>query len=310
MNLSASLLNKGVFFLLLIACLMPCVSIPVALFIGLALAVFWKNPFPDMSKKVSKYLLQASVVGLGFGMNLFEALKAGKEGIIFTILSVFGVLALGVILGKLLKLDKSITYLISTGTAICGGSAIAAVAPIIKAKDTEISVSIGTVFILNAIALFVFPPLGHYFDLSQTQFGAWAAIAIHDVSSVVGAGAAYGEEALKIATTIKLTRALWIIPVAIVTSIFFKQKSEKIYKPWFILLFAIAMAINTFMPLPEQFTQGLLWLAKKGFAITLFLIGTSLSLSVIKTVGFKAILLGVVLWISITAATFAVIAIF
>ena len=152
--------------------------------------------------------------------------------------------------------------------------------------------------------------MGHYFDLSQTQFGPWAAIAIHDVSSVVGAGAAYGEDALKIATTIKLTRALWIIPVAIVTSIFFKQKSEKIYKPWFILLFAVAMVINTVMPLPEQFTQGILWLAKKGFAVTLFLIGTSLSISVIKTVGIKAILLGMVLWISISAATFAVITIF
>ena len=157
--------------------------------------------------------------------------RSGKEGIIFTIVSVFGVLVFGIILGKLLKLDRSIAYLISTGTAICDGSAIAAVAPIIKAKDTEISVSIGTVFILNAIALFVFPPLGHYFDLSQTQFGTWIAIAIHDVSSVVGAGAAYGEDTLKVATTIKLTRALWIVPVAVVTSIFFKQKSEKIYKP-------------------------------------------------------------------------------
>ena len=205
----------------------------IAIIAGMVITVFWNNKGKAEAgiKWTSKMILQTAVVLLGFGMNLFEALKADKEGIIFTIVSVFGVLVFGIILGKLLKLDRSIAYLISTGTAICDGSAIAAVAPIIKAKDTEISVSIGTVFILNAIALFVFPPLGHYFDLSQTQFGTWIAIAIHDVSSVVGAGAAYGEDSLKVATTIKLTRALWIVPVAVVTSIFFKQKSEKIYKP-------------------------------------------------------------------------------
>ena len=230
-------LQKLAFFILLLLCLTPYVSIPAALFMGLAFAILFRNPYPDLSKKTSRYLLQISVVGLGFGMNLFEALKAGKEGILFTIVSVFGVLLLGIVLGKLFKLEKNIAYLISAGTAICGGSAIAAVAPIVKAKETEISVSIGTVFILNAIALFIFPVLGHAFHMPQDQFGTWAAIAIHDVSSVVGAGAAYGEEALKIATTVKLTRALWIIPVALVTSFFFRHQSGKIYKPWFILFF-------------------------------------------------------------------------
>ncbi len=304
---SLSAIHKIVFFILLLVCLTPYISIPLALFMGLAFALLFRNPFPDISKKTSKYLLQISVVGLGFGMNLFEALKAGKDGIIFTIVSVFGVLLLGVLLGKVFKLEKTIAYLISAGTAICGGSAIAAVAPIVKAKDTEISVSIGTVFILNAIALFIFPTLGHYFNLSQDQFGTWAAIAIHDVSSVVGASAAYGEEALKIATTVKLTRALWIIPVAIVTSFFFKQKSDKIYKPWFILFFTLAMLANTFLPIPEIITANILWLAKKGFAITLFLIGTDLSLKVIKTVGVKSILFGVLLWAFISVLSFIVI---
>ena len=220
----AGIIEKIFFFVLLLTCLTPYISIPVALFMGLAFALFFRNPYPDTSKKTSKYLLQASVVGLGFGMNLFEALKAGKEGIVFTIVSVFGVLLLGILMGRIFRLEKTIAYLISAGTAICGGSAIAAVAPIVKAKDTEISVSIGTVFILNAIALFIFPILGHTLNLSQDQFGTWAAIAIHDVSSVVGASAAFGEEAIKIATTVKLTRALWIIPVAIVTSFFFQTE--------------------------------------------------------------------------------------
>ena len=292
-----TLVNKVLFFILLVLCLTPFISIPVALFMGLAFALVFKNPYPDISKKASKYLLQFSVVGLGFGMNMYEALKAGKEGITFTIVSVFGVLLIGVFLGKLFKLERTIAYLISAGTAICGGSAIAAVAPIVKAKDTEISVSIGTVFILN----------GHHFGLSQTQFGTWAAIAIHDVSSVVGAGAAYGEEALKVATTVKLTRALWIIPVAIVTSLFFKQKTDKVYKPWFILFFTLAMIANTFLPLPPLLVENILIVAKTGFAVTLFLIGTDLSVDVIRKVGVKAILFGVILWVLISTVSFIVI---
>ena len=203
--------NKPLFILLFVLCLMPFISPAIALFLGLALGMTAGQPFPKFSKKTSKYLLQFSVVGLGFGMNLHESLRTGKEGMLFTVVSVVAVLALGMYLGKRLMMDRKTAYLISAGTAICGGSAIAAVAPVVKANDNEMSMSLGTIFILNAIALFIFPPIGHLLGMSQEQFGMWAAIAIHDTSSVVGAGAAYGEQALEIATMVKLTRALWII---------------------------------------------------------------------------------------------------
>ena len=201
------------------------VTPPVALFLGLAFALLCGQAHPKFNKKTSKYLLQYSVVGLGFGMNLQASLASGKEGMEFTIISVIGTLLIGWVIGrKFLKVDRDTSYLISSGTAICGGSAIAAVGPVLKAKDSEMSVALGTIFILNAVALFIFPAIGHALNMSQQEFGTWAAIAIHDTSSVVGAGAAYGEEALKIATTIKLTRALWIIPLAIATSFIFKSK--------------------------------------------------------------------------------------
>jgi len=210
------------------------VTPPVALFLGLAFALLCGQAHPKFNKKTSKYLLQYSVVGLGFGMNLQASLASGKEGMEFTIISVIGTLLIGWVIGrKFLKVDRDTSYLISSGTAICGGSAIAAVGPVLKAKDSEMSVALGTIFILNAVALFIFPAIGHALDMSQQEFGTWAAIAIHDTSSVVGAGAAYGEEALKIATTIKLTRALWIIPLAIATSFIFKSKGQKISIPWF-----------------------------------------------------------------------------
>ena len=197
-------------------CLSVFLSPALALLMGIIMALTFGNPFPAISKKASKIALQVSVVGLGFGMNLHESLAAGKEGMLFTIVSVIGVMCLGVLLGKLMKVNGKSAYLISTGTAICGGSAIAAVGPVIEADDDQMSMSLATIFILNAIALFIFPPIGQAIGLSQEQFGVWAAIAIHDTSSVVGAGSAYGEEALKIATTVKLTRALWIIPLALV----------------------------------------------------------------------------------------------
>ena len=209
---------------------------PVMLFVGLAYALLCGQGYPNANKKMSKVLLQYSVVGLGFGMNLYESLASGREGMLFTIISVVGTLLIGMLIGrKLLKVDKETAYLISSGTAICGGSAIAAVGPVIDADDDQMSMSLATIFILNAIALFVFPPIGRWIGLSQEQFGLWAAIAIHDTSSVVGAGAAYGQDALQIATTVKLTRALWIIPLALVTSFIFKSKDHKISIPWFIL---------------------------------------------------------------------------
>ena len=283
------------------------VTPPVVLFIGLVFALLCGQAYPTFNKNVSKKLLQYSVIGLGFGMNLQASLASGKEGMLFTIISVVGTLLIGMFIGcKVLKLNRNTSYLISSGTAICGGSAIAAVGPIIKAKDTDISMALATVFILNAIGLFLFPILGHWLDLSQQDFGTWAAIAIHDTSSVVGAGAAYGEEALQVATTIKLTRALWIIPLALVTSVIFRSDGKKISIPWFILFFIVAMLINTYLlaDYPEigKFIAGI---ARKGLIITMFFIGASLSVDVIKSVGIRPLLQGVLLWIIISAASLA-----
>lgn len=283
------------------------VTPPVVLFIGLVFALLCGQAYPTFNKNISKKLLQYSVIGLGFGMNLQASLASGKEGMLFTIISVVGTLLIGMFIGcKILKLNRNTSYLISSGTAICGGSAIAAVGPIIKAKDTDMSMALATVFILNAIGLFLFPALGHWLGLSQQEFGTWAAIAIHDTSSVVGAGAAYGEEALQVATTIKLTRALWIIPLALVTSVIFRSEGKKISIPWFILFFIVAMLINTYLlaDYPEigKFIAGI---ARKGLIITMFFIGASLSVDVIKSVGIRPLLQGILLWIIISAASLA-----
>ena len=283
------------------------VTPPMVLFIGLVFALLCGQAYPTFNKKVSKKLLQYSVIGLGFGMNLQASLASGKEGMLFTIISVVGTLLIGMFIGcKVLKLNHNTSYLISSGTAICGGSAIAAVGPIINAKDTDMSMALATVFILNAIGLFLFPILGHWLGLTQQEFGTWAAIAIHDTSSVVGAGAAYGEEALQVATTIKLTRALWIIPLALVTSVIFRSEGKKISIPWFILFFIVAMLINTYLlaDYPEigKFIAGI---ARKGLIITMFFIGASLSVDVIKSVGIRPLLQGVLLWIIISAASLA-----
>ena len=286
------------------------VTPPVALFLGLAFALSCGQAHPKFNKKVSKYLLQYSVVGLGFGMNLHASLASGKEGMEFTIISVIGTLLIGWVIGrKFLKVDRDTSYLISTGTAICGGSAIAAVGPVLKAKDTEMSVALGTIFILNAIALFIFPVIGHALDMSQQEFGTWAAIAIHDTSSVVGAGAAYGEEALKIATTIKLTRALWIIPLAFVASFIFKSKGQKVSIPWFIFFFVLAMVVNTYVlgttSTGIMIGEGINEFARKTLTITLFFIGASLSRDVLKAVGIKPLIQGVLLWVVISLSTLA-----
>ena len=283
------------------------VTPPVVLFIGLVFALLCGQAYPTFNQNVSKKLLQYSIIGLGFGMNLQASLASGREGMLFTIISVVGTLLIGMFIGcKVLKLNRNTSYLISSGTAICGGSAIAAVGPIIKAKDTDMSMALATVFILNAIGLFLFPILGHWLGLSQQEFGTWAAIAIHDTSSVVGAGAAYGEEALQVATTIKLTRALWIIPLALVTSVIFRSEGKKISVPWFILFFIVAMLINTYLladyPETGKFIAGI---ARKGLIITMFFIGASLSVDVIKSVGIRPLLQGILLWIIISAASLA-----
>ena len=283
------------------------VTPPVALFVGLAFALLCGQAYPKFNKKVSKKLLQYSVVGLGFGMNLHASLASGKEGMLFTIISVMGTMILGMFIGrKLLKVNRDTSYLISSGTAICGGSAIAAVGPVIKAKDSDMSVALATIFVLNAIALFIFPVLGNWLGLTQQEFGTWAAIAIHDTSSVVGAGAAYGEEALQVATTIKLTRALWIIPLALVTSVIFKNGGKKINIPWFILWFVVAILINTYLldSVPEV-GKAISGLARKGLIVTMFFIGASLSTDVLKAVGVKPLLQGVLLWVVISVGSLA-----
>ena len=284
------------------------VTPPVALCVGLVYALSCGQAHPKFNKKMSKYLLQYSVVGLGFGMNLHAALQSGKEGMEFTIVSVVGTMLIGFLIGrKLFKVDRNTSYLVSSGTAICGGSAIAAVGPVIRAKDSEMSVALATIFVLNAVALFLFPVIGHALDMTQQEFGTWAAIAIHDTSSVVGAGQAYGEEALGVATTIKLTRALWIIPLALVTSLIFKTKDQKISSPWFIFFFILAMLFNTYF-LGQSETGILIGSAINGFArktltITLFFIGASLSCDVLKAVGIRPLLQGVLLWVVISLST-------
>lgn len=307
-----SLLSILTFFLLLdyipgMHALSAWVTPPLALFLGLAFALICGQAHPKFNKKTSKYLLQYSVVGLGFGMNLDSALASGKEGMEFTIISVIGTLLIGWFIGrKVLKLDRNTSYLISSGTAICGGSAIAAVGPVVKANDSEMSVALATIFILNAIALFIFPVIGHALGMSQHEFGTWAAIAIHDTSSVVGAGVAYGEEALKVATTIKLTRALWIIPMAFATSFIFKSKGQKISIPWFIFFFVLAMIVNTYLlgSVPEL-GSAINGLARKTLTITMFFIGASLSMDVVRSVGLKPLIQGILLWVVISCSTLA-----
>ena len=303
--------QKALVILLVLFCLSPYGSAPIALALGLVFALTLGNPFPQITGKPATYLLQASVVMLGFGMNLAAVYKAGKSGIAFIVAVISSALILGFLLGRLLNIPKRITTLVSTGTAICGGSAIAAVGPAIKAEKDEMSVSLGTIFVLNAVALFAFPLIGHALDMSQAQFGMWAAIAIQDTSSVVGASSAYGAEALTTAATVKLARALWIAPIAIALAFAFREKDGKatVKIPWFIFLFVLAATIRTFAPnflWPSMF-DALVNLAKAGFTVTLFLIGLSLSREMLKKVGVRPFLLGAMLWIVIaTASLFAV----
>lgn len=280
----------------------------LALFAGLVFALIFPMPFPKFNKKGSKYLLQASVVGLGFGMNVVTALKSGSEGMMFTIVSVIGVMAFGILIGIWMHLNRKTAYLISSGTAICGGSAIAAVGPVLKADDHEMAVSLGVIFILNAIALFIFPPIGHYFGMTQAQFGTWAAIAIHDTSSVVGAGDAYGAEACQIATLIKCTRALWIIPLAFATMFIFRdKKGSKVSIPWFIFLFVAAMVVNTYCGIPSAVSDTIVYISKKALVVTLFFIGAGLSVGMVKKIGIRPLLLAILLWIIIGVSSFMVV---
>ncbi len=304
---SSSRLSKVFFFALLLVCGTPWISPPIALGLGLAYALVIGSPFQTQSAKWTKILLQVSVAGLGFGMTLTSVLGAGKEGFFFAAATIVGTLFVGTVLGRLLGVDRKISDLLSSGTAICGGSAIAAVGPVIGANSSQMSVSLGTVFILNALALFLFPPIGQMLDLSQAQFGMWAAIAIHDTSSVVGAAAKYGTEALEIATTVKLTRALWIIPLALVAGQMYRAKEQsskvKITIPWFILFFVLAVLLRTFLGDVAGVFPAIAMVAKQGMVVTLFLIGTSLSRQMVKSVGVRPLILGIVLWVLIAGVS-------
>ncbi len=307
-NITRSITTREVIFLLaFVFCLSPLITPPIALLMGLIIAQFIGHPYLHLNHKATHILLQVSVVGLGFGMNIHNAMKAGKEGLLFTIVSIIGTLVIGFFMGKFLKIEKKTSYLISAGTAICGGSAIAAISPVIKAEEKQISVALGTIFILNSIALVLFPIIGHQLGLSQNQFGLWCAIAIHDTSSVVGAASKYGTEALEIATTVKLARALWIIPIAFFSTFLFKNKNTKLKIPYFIGLFVLAMTANTYIPLVQNYSSYLVAIAKAGLTLTLFLIGCGLSKQVLLSVGIKPLLQGVALWLVISAAALWVI---
>jgi len=289
-----------VFLVLATVCLSGWISPPLALALGLAFALTVGNPLPRLAQKSAKLLLQASVVGLGFGMNLGILWSAGRTGIGFTVGTITGTLLLGWCVGRLLRVESQTSTLVSCGTAICGGSAIAAVAGVIKADSRAVSVALATVFVLNAVALFLFPPLGHWLGLTQHQFGVWSAIAIHDTSSVVGAAAKYGDEALRVATTVKLVRALWIVPLALGLALVTGRKGAKIAWPWFILFFVAAACVRTWLPQGEAGYGKLVLLARLGLTLTLFLIGAQISREALRTVGWRALVQGIILWIAIS----------
>ncbi len=296
-------IQKILFITIATSCILPFVSAPIALVLGFLTVLLIGNPYEVLTKKLIQTLLKVSVVGLGFGMNAHSALKAGQEGFIFSFVSIVTVLTLGFLLTKIFKIEKITGYLISSGTAICGGSAIAAISPIVKAKPNQISIALAVVFTLNSIALLAFPPIGTLLNLSQHDFGLWAAIAIHDTSSVVGAASKYGAEALEVATTVKLARALWIIPLSLFSVMVFKTKESKIKIPWFIGLFIIAMILNTYFPIVQNISPLIVKISKMGLVLTLFLIGAGLSFKVLKNVGVKPLILAVSLWLFISVGT-------
>jgi uncharacterized integral membrane protein (TIGR00698 family) len=303
------LLPKILFLLALALSLTGILSPPVALLAGILFGLSFTHPYASASRTAARVLLQVSVVALGFGMNLHEVLKAGRSGFVYTALGISFALVVGLTLGKLLRVRGNSSFLITAGTAICGGSAIAAMGPILQADEEEMAVSLGTIFILNSVALLIFPPIGNALHLSQPQFGLWAALAIHDTSSVVGAATKYGPQALVIATTVKLARALWIVPLALVTAAIKRNRSQKdsnagdsgirIQFPWFILLFLLAAVANTYLPGQQSATKTFFALGRFGLTATLFLIGTGISRGTLKEVGWRPLLQGVLLWLGV-----------
>lgn len=302
-TLDKDLLRKILFFLLVLFCVSPFASSPVALALGIAFTIIIGNPYEQKVHKYIHLLLQISIVGLGFGLQLDEALKAGREGITLTIMSITTVMVLGYFLGKFLKIERPLSYLISVGTAICGGSAIAAVTPIIKPTTKQMSLALAIVFTLNSVALFIYPAIGHLLNMTQEQFGLWCAIGIHDTSSVVGAANKYGDVALRVATTVKLSRALWIIPMSLLTMVLFKTKGAKVKIPWFIGYFIIAILLHTYFPIFDGFSHIATTTAKSGLNLTLFFIGSTISIATLKTISWKPLFLAIVLWVIISVGS-------
>lgn len=298
--------TKNLFFVGLVVAASGLISTPWALLAGLIYGLSFSHPYHIDAKKLSAFLLQASVVALGFGMNLHEVVRAGRNGFLYTAISISFAMLLGLAIGHLFKVQRTAALLISTGTAICGGSAIAAVGPVLNAGEEEMAVSLGTIFVLNSVALFLFPAVGYAFHLTQSQFGLWSALAIHDTSSVVGATAKYGSRALMIGTTIKLTRALWIAPLAFVVAILRKSKSP-VRWPWFILLFSLAAVAGTYVHMFSPLYPGLSALGKSGLTVTLYLIGTGISKSTLKQVGVRPLFQGISLWAIVAVASLVLI---
>jgi uncharacterized integral membrane protein (TIGR00698 family) len=297
------MMEKVLFVALLVAVALPTrfSSPALALVLGAIFGLVFKHPFPTESRKYSRLLLQAAVVGLGFAMDLRQVLRAGASGFVYTVVGIAFALGVGLAVGKLFAVQQRAAYLISVGTAICGGSAIAAVGPVMDATDEEMSVSIGTVFLLNAVGLIIFPIIGHSIGLNEPAFGLWAALAIHDTSSVVGAATQYGAIALAVATTVKLARALWIVPLTLGTAAWRHKgaSQRKIAWPWFILFFLIAAAIKTYVPAGQPVYPSLVWLAKIALTVTLFLIGTGISRASLQRVGVRPLAQGVLLWVAV-----------
>jgi uncharacterized integral membrane protein (TIGR00698 family) len=302
-------LPKILFVLALALSFTGIVSPPIALTLGILFGLSFKHPYISESRGIARTLLQSSVVALGFGMNLHEVLKAGRSGFIYTALGISFALIAGLALGKLLQVRGNSSFLITAGTAICGGSAIAAIGPVLRANEEEMAVSLGTIFILNSIALLIFPPIGNALGLSQSQFGLWAALAIHDTSSVVGAATKYGPQALVIGATVKLARALWIVPLALATAAIKHNRSQKIPArgdggprlqfPWFIAFFVLAAVVNTYLSALTPITKLLFTLGRRGLTATLFLIGSGISRATLKEVGWRPLLLGGLLWVAV-----------
>ena len=298
--------SKNIFFAGLIVAASGLLSPPLALVTGLLYGLTFAHPYHLDAKRLSKLLLQVSVVGLGFGMDLAQVLRVGRSGFVYTALSITFAMVLGWALGKVLAVKKRVSFLISAGTAICGGSAIAAVAPIADATEEEIAVSLGTVFVLNSVALIAFPIIGNLLHLTQTQFGLWAALAIHDTSSVVGAAAKYGAVALAVGTTVKLARALWIVPMSLGTASLTKSNA-RIQWPWFIVFFCLAAVANTYLPMFHVAYGEMKRLGIIGLTVTLFLIGTGLSKETLREVGVRPLVQGIVLWIVVATGSLALI---